>query len=116
MPARGWFASRKTEDSVTSETATWSILSRDPPIWRTCPTSGSNSCGMHLLSTSITISWRRGPYASSGGIFTLFLSPGLIPTTAASNPGITIPSPMVNSRGSFPAVESKTVPSSSLPT
>jgi hypothetical protein len=41
----------------------------------------------------------------------VFVSPGFITMTASSNPGMTCPPPIVNSRGSQSRDESKTVPS-----
>jgi hypothetical protein len=48
-------------------------------------------------------------------MFTVTLSPTLLPIIAFSKPGIICPVPTVKDKGSLPSDESKTSPSVSLP-
>ena len=106
----------------TATTVTGNVCPCSCTTSRCSPGFGSIPSGISVRSITATSSGRCGPYASSMGMVTVFRSPGRIPTIAASKPGITEPSPMVNSRGpdplplpAFPSEASKTVPSPSLP-
>ena len=66
-------------------------------------------------STCITISGRYGPNASSAAISTVLNSPTFMPSIAPSKPGITRPSPTVNSNGSPSKELSNIVPSVNRP-
>ena len=110
-------ASNITTSSLTSTITTGKFCPCPLLIFNCRPTSGFISAGKRSFGNSMIISSCLGPYASSEGIRMVFFSPITIPVTPWSKPGITIPPPTSNSKGSLSASieESKTVPSVNLP-
>src|SRR6266568_5087268 len=140
-PARGWLASKVTWSSVISRTTTSSSSSSSLERLSSSPTSGIRSSGSSLRGTVKIFSLSYSPNASAAAILTVFFSPGVMPTIAASICGKRISSPRTkvigplscppqphSSSSSQPSsqhssslhsmssrVESNTVPSSSVP-
>mmetsp|Transcript_177 Transcript_177/g.772 ORF Transcript_177/g.772 Transcript_177/m.772 type:complete len:218 (+) Transcript_177:3300-3953(+) len=116
FPARGWFMSRVTSSSPTSEMVAvmpWPTMSLEPTTVYSSPTAPTTSC----LGTFMTFAGLTSPYASSGESFRSFLSPTLSPMTPLSKPGIIMPPPTVKEMGSPRSrEESNCSPSSRVPT